>query len=265
AGMEERAASRAPGEDGSGRRRRGAGRDGRRSDAQGAGGGLFGESREGSRLRFRPPRLRSLSGAPGGRRRPRFRFQGDGERHPSIQYRRLSALLIGGRRQSPDPCDRAGRLSAKRPPGGSRGVVPAAAFFLAATLLFSWPVAAHLNDGLADLWDAKLNAWILRWDYHQFLRDPFHLFDANTFYPSRFSLAFSENLLGASVFGFPLYAAGASTLTAYNVLFLLGMFLSALGAWALARYVTQDAVASCVAGLVYAFVPWRLSQVAHFQ
>src|SRR5262249_62350459 len=114
------------------------------------------------------------------------------------------------------------------------------------------------------LWAAKLIAWILRWDSHQFLRDPFPLFDANPFSPSRFSLAFSENLLGASVFGFPLYAAGASTLTAYNVLFLLGMFLSALGAWALARYVTQDAVASCVAVLVDAVLLLGVWHVAAF-
>jgi hypothetical protein len=148
---------------------------------------------------------------------------------------------------------------------GLRELALAALFFLAATLLFTWPIAAHVDDGLADLWDAKLNAWIVHWDYHQIGRDPLHLFDANAFYPSRYSLAFSENLLGAAVFGFPFYAAGASTLSVYNILFLLGMFLSAMGAWALSRYVTGDETASVVAGLVYAFVPWRIAQVPHIQ
>jgi hypothetical protein len=62
-----------------------------------------------------------------------------------------------------------------------------------------------------------------------------------------------------------MHAAGASPLLAYNVLFLLGMFLSALSAWALARFVTRDALASLFAGVVYAFLPWRMSQIPHIQ
>jgi hypothetical protein len=110
-----------------------------------------------------------------------------------------------------------------------------------------------------------LNAWILNWDFHQTFRDPFHLFDANIFFPARYVLAFSENLFGASLFGFPLYTAGASALFVYNVLFLLGMWLSAMAAWALARSLTGDGLAALVAGVVYAFVPWRLAQLPHIQ
>jgi hypothetical protein len=122
-----------------------------------------------------------------------------------------------------------------------------------------------MRSGLGDLWDAKLNAWIFHWDFHQTLRDPLHLFDANIFYPARYALAFSENLFGAAVFGFPLFASGASTLFVYNFLFLLGMFLSAVGAWALSRRVTGDPAASLLAGFVFAFVPWRLAQIPHVQ
>lgn len=150
---------------------------------------------------------------------------------------------------------------------GARGreVLLAAGVFLLATILLTWPQAARIGSGLGDLWDAKLNAWIFHWDYHQTFRDPLHLFNANIFYPAKYTLAFSENLWGAAVFGFPLFASGASTTLVYNFLFLLGMFLSALGAWALARYVTRDPGASLLAGLVYAFVPWRLSQIPHIQ
>jgi hypothetical protein len=146
-----------------------------------------------------------------------------------------------------------------------RDTVLAALFFLLATIVFTWPIAAHVTDGLGDLWDAKLNAWILHWDFHQVFRDPSHLYDANIFHPARYALAFSENLFGAAVFAFPLYAAGVSTLAAYNVVFLLGMFLSAMAAWALASDLTGDPVASLVAGLVYAFCPWRIAQIPHIQ
>ena len=116
-----------------------------------------------------------------------------------------------------------------------------------------------------DVWDAKFTGWVMHWDFHQVFRDPLHLFDANIFYPARYALAFSENLFGAAVFGFPLYAAGASTLLTHNILFLLGMGLSGMGAWALARHVTGDEAASLLAGLVYAFNPWRLAQIPHIQ
>jgi hypothetical protein len=122
-----------------------------------------------------------------------------------------------------------------------------------------------MRSGLGDLWDAKLNAWIFHWDFYQTFRDPLHLFDANIFHPARYALAFSENLFGAAMFGFPLFASGASTLFVYNFLFLLGMFFSAVGAWALARRVTGDPAASLLAGCVYAFVPWRLAQIPHVQ
>src|SRR5262249_37753662 len=105
----------------------------------------------------------------------------------------------------------------------------------------------------------------LHWDYHQTFHDPARLFDANIFYPARYALAFSENLYGASLFGFALYAAGVSTLAAYNVLFLLGMFLSAMGAWLVARELTGDPVCSLLAGIVFAFVPWRIAQIPHVQ
>lgn len=141
----------------------------------------------------------------------------------------------------------------------------AAAVYLAATVLLTWPQAARMGSGLGDLWDAKLNAWIFHWDFHQTFHDPLRLFHANIFHPARYALAFSENLWGAAVFGFPLYAAGASTLFVYNFLFLLGMFLSALAAWALAREVTGDATGSLLAGLIFAFAPWRLAQIPHVQ
>ena len=43
------------------------------------------------------------------------------------------------------------------------------------------------------------------------------------------------------------------------------MFLSALAAWALARHVTGDPIAAAVAGMVYAFLPWRMEQIPHLQ
>ncbi|HEY6051383.1 MAG TPA: hypothetical protein VIZ58_09050 [Thermoanaerobaculia bacterium] len=144
-------------------------------------------------------------------------------------------------------------------------IAAAALFFSAAAVLFTWPLAARMSRGMPDLFDDKLNAWIFHWDFHQFFRDPLRLFDANIFFPARYTLAFSENLFGAAIFGFPFFAAGASTLFTANLLMLLGMALSGISAWLLARYVTGDPAASLLAGVVYAFVPWRLAQLPHVQ
>jgi hypothetical protein len=150
-------------------------------------------------------------------------------------------------------------------PRPDRELVPAAVFFLAVTVLMTWPQAAHLGDALTDVGDAKLVARILQWDFAQTLRDPLDLYQLNFFHPARYVLAFSENLYGVAVFGFPALAAGASPLLNYNLLLLLGMFLSAVSAWALAREVTGDPIASVIAGLVFAFIPWRFSQIPHLQ
>jgi hypothetical protein len=132
-------------------------------------------------------------------------------------------------------------------------------------MLMTWPQAICLGDAMTDIWDAKLNARILQWDYHQTLHDPRHLFELDFFHPAHDVLAFSENLWGVSVFGWPLLALGASPLLNYNALLLAGIFFSAVSAWALARFVTGDPLASIVAGLVYAFLPWRFSQLPHLQ
>ena len=65
--------------------------------------------------------------------------------------------------------------------GALRETALAALFFLAATILLTWPIARHAADGLADMWDAKFTAWVLHWDYHRVFHDPLHLFDANIF------------------------------------------------------------------------------------
>jgi hypothetical protein len=150
-------------------------------------------------------------------------------------------------------------------PRRGRELLLAGLFFLLVTVLMTWPQAARLGSAIADPWDGKLNLRILHWDWYQTFHDPLRLFQLPIFHPAKDALAFSEHLYGAALFGFPLLSAGATPLANYNVLLLLGMFLSGVSAWALARHVTGDPLASVAAGLVYAFVPWRLEQLSHLQ
>jgi hypothetical protein len=139
----------------------------------------------------------------------------------------------------------------------------AGVFYAALTVLMTWPQAAHLSDRTTDLGDAKLETWVLQWDYRQTLRDPMNLFQAPIFHPARYALAFSENNYGGAIFGFPLLAAGAPAWANYNVNLLLAILFSAWACWRLACYVTGDPAGSLAAGVIYAFLPYKFSQLPH--
>jgi hypothetical protein len=152
-------------------------------------------------------------------------------------------------------------MNSRTPPW--RESLLAAGFYAALTVLMTWPQAAHLSNRTTDLGDAKLEAWVLQWDYRQTLRDPMNLFQAPIFHPARYALAFSENNYGGAIFGFPLLAAGAPAWVNYNVNVLLAFFFSGWACWRLACYVTGDSAASLAAGVIFAFLPYKISQLPH--
>ena len=75
---------------------------------------------------------------------------------------------------------------------------------------------------MADPSDPYLNTWILDWDYYAMFQSARPLFDANIFYPTTLTLAFSEHLFGLAMLGAPLRVAGCEPLTVHNALLLLG-------------------------------------------
>jgi hypothetical protein len=134
------------------------------------------------------------------------------------------------------------------------------------TAALTWPYVTRLRDAVVDTGDPYLISWILWWDYHQTFTDPLHLFDANTFYPLRYTLAFSEHSYGIALLFFPLYALGTKPLTVHAIAMFFGFVLSGYGAFRLGRTLTGSAAVGWVAGIVFAFVPYRfhlMSQVAY--
>ncbi|HEY6136865.1 MAG TPA: hypothetical protein VI670_03790 [Thermoanaerobaculia bacterium] len=129
----------------------------------------------------------------------------------------------------------------------------------------TWPLAANLGSAVAWPGDPFINIWILDWDWWATFHQPFSLFQANTFYPAKLPLAYSENLYGIAVVLFPFRAAGLGPIAAYNVAMLLGYAFSGFGAYALGRYVTGGWWAGVAAGIFYAFVPFRITHASHVQ
>ena len=139
------------------------------------------------------------------------------------------------------------------------------AAFLVLTFAMTWPWVAHLRDASYDAGDSYLNAWTLAWDFHQTFRDPLHLFDANIFYPYKDTLAFSEHEWGIAVLFFPAFAAGLAPLTVHGLAMLFGFAFSGYGAFRLARTLTGSTLAGWVAGVAFAFVPYRFHHLPHLQ
>lgn len=145
-------------------------------------------------------------------------------------------------------------------------VVREALIFLAFCLFtaaLTFPYVLNLRDAVADTGDPYLVSWILWWDYHQTFTDPLNLFHANLFYPLRYTLAFSENSYGIALPFFPLYALGVRPLTVHAIALFLAFASTGYGAFRLGRTLTGSAAAGWIAGIAFAFVPFRFSMFSH--
>jgi hypothetical protein len=139
------------------------------------------------------------------------------------------------------------------------------AFFLLFTIVLTWPLASRLETSAGYLGDPLLNTWILDWDHHSITSAPSHIYDADIFYPSKYPLAYSENLFGIAIVSFPFYLLGFTPLAIYNIALLLGYAFSGYGAFVLGRTLTRSTVAGLVAGILYSFVNFRVDYFALLQ
>ena len=127
----------------------------------------------------------------------------------------------------------------------------------------TWPLARTLNHAVAWPGDPYTTAWTLDWDWYATFHQPLSLFDATAFYPSRYSLAYNENLYGIALLLFPLRAAGVSPIAAQNLAILGGFAVSGFATYLLVTLLVESQLAAFVAGVFYAFVPFRFTHLPH--
>jgi hypothetical protein len=138
--------------------------------------------------------------------------------------------------------------------------------FGALTVLLTFPLAFSLGSiGRADNGDGQFSIWNVAWVARTLVVDPRHVFDANIFYPHRWTLAYSENNLGAGALAIPVYWATRNPYAAHNFVFLLSFVLSAAGAYYLVRYLTGDRSAAVVSAIAFAFCPYVFAHTPHIQ
>jgi hypothetical protein len=146
-----------------------------------------------------------------------------------------------------------------------KATAAALVLFVVLSLVLTYPLAFHLATAVEDRQDALLNVWITAWDGHQLLSDPLHLFDANIFHPYPRTLAYSELLLGNALLALPITAASGNPVLGYNVALLLSFVLSALGTYLLVLRLTRSPGAGVVAGVIFAFSSYRMTNLAQAQ
>jgi len=155
---------------------------------------------------------------------------------------------------------------------GARAAAGATLAYALLTLVMTWPLATGLARVLpSDHGDNLLNAWILGWGAESLVgmltgASSFHdWWNAPIFHPSPLALAYSEHLFALVVQVLPVYLATDNLILGYNLLFLSTFVLSGLGTYLLVTDLTGSRAAGFVAGLFYAFVPYRINQLSHLQ
>jgi len=147
------------------------------------------------------------------------------------------------------------------------------ALYVLAAVLFTWPVAAVIDSQLAaDMGDPLFVSWVLLWTGGQVLAflsgDTSALgqyWHGNIFYPERLTLAYSEHLAPQMLQALPILATTDNVVLAYNLVFLTTFVLSGLGMFLFVRSLTGSPTAAFIAGLAFAFAPYRVAQMSHVQ
>src|SRR5215212_1824384 len=144
-----------------------------------------------------------------------------------------------------------------------REIGAAAALAVLLALVMHWPLPLHIGaDVPKDLGDPLPQAWQIAWGGHALQHQPGDYWQSNMYWPLDNSLAFSDALAGYAPFG--LIGEGfEAAIARYDLLFLFAYALAFLGAYLLARELGLGRVASAVAGVAFAYAPWRLEQDGH--
>lgn len=143
----------------------------------------------------------------------------------------------------------------------------ALAGFAILTALLTAPLAFRLGDVSYRIGngDGQFSVWNTAWVARALVRQPSRVFDANIFHPHTGTLAYSEANLGSGALAVPVYWVTQNAYAAHGFVVLLSFLFSALGAYYLVRYWTDDRVAATCAGVAFGFCPHVFAHLLHIQ
>ncbi|MBI4486997.1 MAG: hypothetical protein HY655_13395, partial [Acidobacteria bacterium] len=132
----------------------------------------------------------------------------------------------------------------------------------ALTLFLAFPLSVRPATSVMSVSpDTNLFLWTLAWDTHAFTHQPFGIFDANIYFPERYTLAYSENMIGSALFAAPVLWMTDNPVLAMNFVALLSCVLCGVGAYVLGRRLGMSTAGATLAGLIFAFSPPRFFRI----
>ena len=150
-------------------------------------------------------------------------------------------------------------------PVSGRGILLVTATFVLLAAFMTWPQALVLNSHAADHQDVFFNLWRIRWVAHALWASPADLFNANIFHPEPGVLAYSDAMLVQGLVAAPLLWASVPPVLVHNLLLLGAIVASAVGIFVLARHLTGSAAGGMIAGVIFAFAPYRFEHYMHME
>jgi hypothetical protein len=117
----------------------------------------------------------------------------------------------------------------------------------------------------SDARDPMYALWLLSWDVRAATGSPLHIADGNIFYPHRGAAFYGDAVPALALFAAPVLFLTRNPVAAYNVLFLLSFVIAAHGMYLLVKRLTSSRNAAFVAGLIFAFFPYRFAHLGHLE
>jgi hypothetical protein len=138
-------------------------------------------------------------------------------------------------------------------------------FFAGLAIVNTYPLAIQPGSVIGQHGDAYFSVWRLAWIAHQLIANPWHLFDANIFYPEPATLAYSDAMLLPGTALAPLHWLGVPPLVVYNLTLVAAFALSGIAAYLLVAHLTGSRIAGLVGGILFAFSPHRFDHFDHLE
>jgi len=131
--------------------------------------------------------------------------------------------------------------------------------------LITYPQFAAFSTSVPFHSDPYFSMWRLGWVAHALAHQPGALFQGNIFYPEPYTLAYSDAMLLPGVLLAPLFWIGINPVVIYNGALIVALTLSAYTAFLLGRRLTANTAAGMVAGVIFAFAPYRFDHYSHLE
>jgi hypothetical protein len=139
--------------------------------------------------------------------------------------------------------------------------------FVAIAVLVWWPLSARPGSVMVaePFGDPLLNAWTLAWGADRALHGFRGFWTGLFYYPYPDTVAYSEHLLGVTLFTAPIQWLSRNPVLTYNLATIASTALAGIGAYLLARDLTGRRDAGLLAGVAFACSPLRAPHMFHLQ